>query len=90
MKKGASAPPVRDDTLWMCCTVMQIVDALPRDVEEARDILRIVNEVMRFRHGDPWKYTKEEYDQWLKGKDPHGLKVPTPRAAKTTVSRAPF
>ncbi len=79
MKKSAITPPVRDDTFWMCCTIMQITDMLPRNVDEARDILRITSEMMKFRHGDRWNYTAEEYAQHLKGKNPHGLKAPAAR-----------
>jgi hypothetical protein len=34
---------------------------------------------MAHSHGDRWKYTAE-YDQWLKGKNPHGLKSRLPHA----------
>jgi hypothetical protein len=27
---------------------------------------------MAFEHRDRWKYTGKEYDQWLKGHNPHG------------------
>jgi hypothetical protein len=74
-KAAAKTSSVRDDKVWMCCTVMQIVNTLPLNVDEARDILRITNEVMRYKHGDRWKYTVEEYAQYLKGKNPDGLKA---------------
>jgi hypothetical protein len=83
-KAAAKTSSVRDDKVWMCCTVMQIVNTLPLDVDEARDILRITNELMPFRYGDRWKYTEEEYAQYLKGKNPHGL---TARGAHTSAKR---
>jgi hypothetical protein len=37
---------------------------------------------LAFEHGDRWKYTAEEYDQWLRGRNPHGLKVRAPKVGK--------
>jgi hypothetical protein len=49
-------------------------------VDEKRTVLQIVDKIMRMSHGDRWKYTAKEYDQYLKGKNPHGLKAPAARA----------
>lgn len=82
MKNAAAASSVRDDKLWTCCTVVQITNMLPQYVDEARDILRLVNGVMRFRHGDRWKYTGAQFAQYLRGKNPHCLKASRPHGAR--------
>jgi hypothetical protein len=48
----------------------------PTNVDEARDTLRITQQIMAFGHRDRWKYTAKEYDQWLKGHNPHGSRFP--------------
>jgi hypothetical protein len=75
----ASLTPEQKKFLWTTYGVQSVIRMLPADVDEARYTLRLVELVLSFQHGDRWKYTAEEYGQYLKGKNPHGLKAPTAR-----------
>jgi hypothetical protein len=69
-----------ENTFWICWSVTEVMRILPQDVDEKRTVLQTVDKIMRMSHGDRWKYTAKEYDQYLKGKNPHGLKAPAARA----------
>jgi hypothetical protein len=75
----ASLTPEQVKFFWTTYGVQNIIQTLPKDVDEARYTLRLVELVLSYQHGDRWDYTAEEYDQYLKGKNPHGLKAPAAR-----------
>jgi hypothetical protein len=64
------------------------IATLAADVDEARYTLRLVELVLSYQWGDRWNYTAEEYDQYLKGKNPHGLKAPAARKSAERGSKA--
>jgi hypothetical protein len=72
--------PTAEETFWTCWSVFQVIHQLPKEPDKAREVLRIVNKTMALSHGDRWNYTAEEYAKYLKGKNPHGLKVRPPSA----------
>jgi hypothetical protein len=77
--------PEQTKVFCACWNVLRLIRTLPTNVDEARDTLRITEQIMAFENGDRWKYTAKEYGQYLKGKNPHGLKavrMPAKRGSK--------
>jgi hypothetical protein len=71
----ASLTKAQKHQFWTTYNVQHVIGILPTNVDEARLTLRLVELVLSYRHGDRWNYTAEEYDQYLTGKNPHGLKA---------------
>jgi hypothetical protein len=86
----ASYEPADHKTFMTCWCVTMVILALPENVDQAREVMRIANKVMAYKHGDHGKYTAEEWDQYLNGKNPHGLKskIGTRRRAKLAKRKA--
>jgi hypothetical protein len=67
-RNAVAVTPEQTKTFCTCWNVIRVMRTLPTNVDEARDTLRITEQIMAFENGDRWKYTAKEYDQYLKGR----------------------